>query len=153
MKLSLLTFVLLLPACASTSDAPGNTADSGARDSSAVDSAHDGASPTDGASPNDSAAPEDSAAPNDGGTADTSTPDSASDSAAPDSAPPSDGGAHACSSPSDCRLFSYPCNGCHCLPLRTDDPNPTCPTPPESCFIDPCEGKQPTCTNGHCAIQ
>jgi hypothetical protein len=119
-------------------------------DASVVDGAKaDSASPTDSSAPTDSATPNDDAATPDSATPDSATPDSAT----PDSSTPADAGDHACSAPSDCRLFSFPCNGCHCLPLNTSDSNPVCPTPPESCFIDPCEGKLPTCSNGHCAIQ
>ena len=62
------------------------------------------------------------------------------------------GGASAasCTADADCRLFSDYCGGCNCRPLAASDPDPTCPTPPVSCLVDPCRDQKAACKDGRC---
>lgn len=63
-----------------------------------------------------------------------------------------------CVADRDCRLYSSPCKNpmpCLCLPLRVDEPNPTCIGPMVLCDIDPCDGKTAFCDGktGQCAAR
>lgn len=72
------------------------------------------------------------------------------------SAQPDLAGTRRCVADADCRLYSSPCKNpkpCLCLPLRVDDPNPTCIGPMVLCDPDPCDGKAAFCDKqtGQCA--
>ncbi len=60
----------------------------------------------------------------------------------------------ACTTASDCRLYSDYCGACSCDVLGATDPNPTCYGEPVQCFRDPCQGHGAVCdATGHCALQ
>lgn len=44
-----------------------------------------------------------------------------------------------CEEDADCRLFSFPCDGCFCIALRVDEPDPICDGSLVDCLVDPCD--------------
>jgi len=84
--------------------------------------------------------------------ADDAIADSGVDAVVIDSGSPVDGG---CTSANDCKLFASYCStaACKCLPLNKNDPNPICGGQVVQCFLAPCLGKVPTCSDaGTCAV-
>ena len=138
-----LASLVSLAACSSSNDGTNNTTDASTSDTGAAETgAHDsgGNVPSDG-STNDVTAPLDGS-DGDGGAIDSGTSDAGQGN--------SDGATAACTSPSDCVLYSSACDTCACIPLGKSEPKPTCTGTIVTCFIDPCEGKTATCDNGHC---
>src|SRR5262245_43618353 len=58
-----------------------------------------------------------------------------------------------CMKDADCRLYSSTCEGCDCLGLAINDPDPVCNGMMVSCFVDPCDGKVARCSGGACIVQ
>ena len=138
-----LAFVVSLAACSSSNDGTGNATDASTSDTGAAEGgSHDsGNVPSDG-STNDVTAPLDASSD------DASTIDGGPIDSSPGN---TDGATAACSTASDCVLYSSACDTCACIPLGKNDPKPTCTGTIVTCFIDPCEGKTATCDNtGHC---
>jgi hypothetical protein len=73
---------------------------------------------------------------------------------APEDAPVGDASGGACTTPSDCRVFSDYCGSCTCIALGTNDPNPACDAGTVSCLVDPCLNHTSVCdATHHCALQ
>ncbi len=56
-----------------------------------------------------------------------------------------------CEEAADCRIFSDFCDGCACLALPVDAPDPVCAGDLVSCLVDPCLGAAAVCApDGSC---
>lgn len=64
-------------------------------------------------------------------------------------APPAAG---TCTKDAHCTTFSNYCGGCACQALLQGAPEPTCPTRPVSCLVDPCKFKAARCVEGACVL-
>jgi hypothetical protein len=53
-----------------------------------------------------------------------------------------------CEEAADCRIFSDFCDGCACLALPVDAPDPVCAGDLVSCGVDPCLGAAAVCAAG-----
>src|SRR4051812_44753792 len=58
-----------------------------------------------------------------------------------------------CAKDGECRLFSDYCGGCACRALSAGEAEPTCKGTIVQCLVDPCQGKQATCSGGACVVK
>lgn len=57
-----------------------------------------------------------------------------------------------CTYDADCRTFSNYCDGCECLALGQNEPNPVCKGDIVACFVDPCRNQTARCEAGQCVL-
>ncbi|MBX3131167.1 MAG: hypothetical protein KF718_30895 [Polyangiaceae bacterium] len=130
-----LVALMFAPGCGGSDDA-GGTGGSGALSGDAATGGHAGTGGGD-------AATVDAAG-------DAATVDAAGDAATVDAA--GDASVATCAVATDCRLYSSYCEGCVCVPLAADAPDPVCRGSRVSCLLDPCENHVPSCSAGSCSL-